>query len=49
MEEFIERAKRCDSVYFNPRENEIPMAIRGRAPHSNIGLGRESGNLATEH
>ena len=25
LEEFIERAKRCDSINFNPRENEIQM------------------------
>jgi len=30
LEEFIERAQRCESINFNPREKEIQMLIRVR-------------------
>lgn len=36
LEEFMERAKRCDSISFNPRENEIQMSIHVRRPISGL-------------
>ncbi len=43
LEEFIECAKRCDSINFNPCKNEIQMLIRVRRPSCSAIVG------TTEH